>query len=92
MPGKEGMYVLARTFYWIAGTGATVTFGIMLAVLAMAETQGNHSSAITALQAMKHPVARVEHQVDHDMLLALSRDMVHVLATLEEIKKDLRKK
>ncbi len=84
-------YLLARTFYWIAGTGATITFGVLLSVLALAQTQGEHTGRIYSLEHKEiiHPVPALAHQMDHDKLIAIGVSVKHIESKLDDIMREI---
>ncbi len=86
-------YVLAKTFYWIAGMGATITFGIALSVLAMAQTQGKDSARIGALESHEvvHPVARSDFIIDHDEQIWMKTTMAHISLRLDDIVEEMKR-
>lgn len=86
-------YLLARTFYWIAGTGATITFGVLLSVLALAQTQGEHTGKIYSLEHIEiiHPVLASAHQIDHDKLIAIGVTVQNIESKLDNVIREIGK-
>ena len=67
MSADPDRYLLARTFYWIAGGGATVTAALAMAVLAGAQTDSKIEAQVATLE--RHDSVRTQ---DHDKLIEIS--------------------
>ena len=86
-------YVLAKTFFWLAGIGATVTLGLALSVLAMAETQGKNNARIDALEdhEIQHPITRSDFVIDHDEQIWMKTTMNHISGRLDDIVEEMKR-
>lgn len=67
MPGGNGdRYLLARTFYWLAGGGATVTMALTFSLGSVANDQAGLVGQVVNLEAAATVATR-----DHDTLIKI---------------------
>jgi len=87
MIANDSKYLLATTFYWLAGIGATVTGGLALAVLAGAQTTSEVQTRVTTFQdrALRREAVL---EADHDKLIEISAQVLTNQMAIEKLALD----
>lgn len=86
----ETQFLLARTFYWLAGIGATVTGALCLSHLDLSSRVSTMEALLEKLATQEHPVTEEEWMHDHDKLVEIGVTVGHIEDQLRELLAEIR--